>query len=186
MLQDYAKIQPEVQKEIQTALGRFESTIQKEQQFRISRIQNHRHTGVDAGKVEFADLNGKILTLYWTIPGTNAATAANYSTIFTAPFPCSVTAMTEVHATAGTNLSDVTLQLERLTGTEAPGAGDEILYTPINLKATANTVQEAVISPVRTTGVGVGNLATGDRLALKRSGTLTSVANVTVVIQLLY
>lgn len=51
MLEDYAKIQPEVQKEIQVQLEKFFAKKQKEQQFELSKIQNHLHSGTDAPKI---------------------------------------------------------------------------------------------------------------------------------------
>lgn len=52
MLSEYAKIQPEVQKEIKTQLDKFFQEKQKEQQFQISKIQNHTHNGTDTQKIE--------------------------------------------------------------------------------------------------------------------------------------
>jgi len=72
----------------------------------------------------------------------------------------------------------VTLQVEKLTGTTAPGSGTSLLTTAFNLKSTINTVVTGVLTPT----VGAIQLAAGDRLALKLSGTPTSVANVTVTV----
>lgn len=122
-----------------------------------------------------------VLPVTVNLKSTEPATAANYSTFFTADRPFVVIGMTEVHGTAGTNGSPVTLQLERLQGTEALDAGDEILSAVINLKGTANTVQYATL---KTSGVQF--LSRGDRLALKDAGTLTDVANVQVTVYLQY
>ena len=113
--------------------------------------------------------------------GTTAATGANYGIIFIAPEPCRVTKISEVHTTKGTNGSAVTLDVERLQGTEAPGSGDALLdSTKINLKGTKDTVQ----SPDLTGTPTDLNLATGDRLCLKDTGTLTDVAGVCVTVHL--
>lgn len=114
------------------------------------------------------------------IPGTDAATAANYGKFFIALRPYEVAEVAEVHATAGSDGSDVTLNIERLQGTEALGSGDEILKTAFNLKGTANTV---------VTKSGYADLQNrvleiGDRLALKDAGTLTAVNDVVVTVLL--
>lgn len=142
---------------------------------------NHRHTGTDSLAISFGDLTNRQQAIWWTIPGTQAATATNYATIFIAPFPCTLVQAFEVHATAGTDGSAVTLQVEKLTGTTAAGSGTSLLSSAFNLKGTANTVQEASIVQSSTNGVRNATLQAGDRLALKKSGTLTSVANVTVL-----
>lgn len=125
-------------------------------------------------------LQNKRFVLTHTIVGADAATAANYGVFFIAPFPCFVLSVREVHQTAGSDGSAVTLNVEKLTGTEAPGSGDELLSTALSLKATANTVQEGTL----TQDFSLRNLATGDRLALEDTGTLTAVNNITVTIEI--
>lgn len=114
------------------------------------------------------------------IQNTDAATAANYGVFFTADKTYRVVSAVEIHGTKGTDASAVTLQIERLQGTEAPDSGDALLTTAFDLKGNNNTVQYAAL--VKTDAVF---LARGDRLCLKDSGTLTAVANlqVTVYIQ---
>jgi len=185
-LKVYEVIQPLVKKDISDAFTVKEKQTETDSQYQLTRIQSHAHTGIDSVPIEFSHLSNRVLTVYWTIPGAQAATATNYGTFFTAPYACTVIAMTEVHETAGTNAGAVTLQLERLQGTDAPGAGDEILVTAFNLKATANTVQEGVITPVRTSGISAANLSVGDRLCLKDAGTLTALSNVSVVVLIQY
>lgn len=114
-----------------------------------------------------------------SIPGTQAATATNYSVFFTADRPYYVEAVVESHTTAGTDGSAVTLQVERLQGTEALDAGDPILATAFSLKATANTTQYGTLLKTAVT-----ILNRGDRLALKDAGTLTAVAGLNVVVYL--
>lgn len=125
-------------------------------------------------------LKNKRIFVEHTIIGADAATAANYGTFWIAPVKCTVVNVWEVHETAGSDGGAVTLDVEKLDGTTAPGSGDSVLASTIDLKATANTVQTATI----TTTLADRNLAKGDRLALVDTGTLTSVANVTVVIEL--
>jgi len=115
------------------------------------------------------------------IPGTQAATATNYGIFFVAPCTCQVTKVSEVHITLGTDSSAVTLDIERLQSTEAPGSGDALLgTTKIDLKGTVNTVQ----SPDLTSTTASLQLAAGDRLCLKDTGTLTDVAGVCVTVEL--
>lgn len=143
-------------------------------------LADHRHNGFDTSKIEFEDINRKIIYKDYTIYGADAATAANYGVFCIVPKACVVTGIQEVHQTAGTDGSAVTLNIEKLTGTTALGSGSEILSTAFSLKATANTVQDGSLSM----DLSSRTLAKGDRLALKDTGTLTSVANVTVKIEL--
>jgi len=144
-------------------------------------MPDHFHNGSDASRINFNDLDQKKHWISYTIPGTNSATAANYSVFFVNEIgPCYVSAFYEVHETAGTDAGAVTVMLEKLTGTTAPASGSSVLTTALSLKATANTVQEGTL----TNTFADRNLAAGDRLALKDSGTLTAVANVTVFVEL--
>ncbi len=128
---------------------------------------------------------------YWVsvrIKDVDAATAANYGPFFIAPFPCTVIDIQEIHATAGSNGSAVSLFIEKLTGTTAKGSGIS-LNTAINLKGTANTVQYksklnvGLVTTVTNSVLDI-SLQRGDRLALKTSGTLTAVNDVVVTIAL--
>ena len=100
---------------------------------------------------------------------------------YIAPYPVKVAAIYEVHGVAGTDGSAVTITVERLQGTEAPGGnGDALLSAALSLKATANTVQTGAL--VTT---DVVELAAGDRLGVDIVGTTTSCADgvVTVLLQ---
>lgn len=140
-----------------------------------SQMGTHYHGGYDSSQVNWAVIAQRILYVPFTIYGADAATAANYSTFWVAPAACLLLSFQEAHATAGTDGSAVTLDLEKLTGTTAPGSGSSMLSTTLSLKATANTVQTATVTPTNANKT----LAAGDRVALKKGGTLTSVANVT-------
>lgn len=99
---------------------------------------------------------------------------------FIAPVACEVVSIREVHGTAGSDGSAVTLQVERLQGTEAPGGnGDALLSSALSLKATANTVQAGTL--VTTSVV---QLAAGDRLGVDITGTTTAVADAVVTVLL--
>lgn len=135
----------------------------------------HKHTGNDFSQSLLQDF-----FITHTLFGTQAATAGNYGPFFIAPYPCQVMSVQEVHTTAGTDGSDVTLQVERLQGTEASGAGDDLLGTALNLKGTADTVQTGDLTAAKTNR----QLVEGNRLGLVLSGTPTSVNNVVVTVWL--
>lgn len=116
--------------------------------------------------------------------GTSAATASNYGVFFIADRAYQVVSIKEVHGTAGTDAGAVTLNVEKLTGTQALDAGTALLTDNTNagvsLKATADTVQTGTL----TATTASLQLAAGNRLALKDAGTLTNVAGVVVVVEL--
>jgi len=108
-----------------------------------------------------------------------AATTTNYSTFFIADRPYVVVSAQEIHAVASTG-GATTLDITKDTGTTAPAGGSSVLNgSTFNLAGTANTLQ--TINGVAT---GVAQLAVGDRLALKLTGTPTSMTNVTVAVAL--
>ena len=90
--------------------------------------------------------------------------------------PYELTLVQQIHSTLGTDGSAVTVTVTKDTGTQAPGAGTALLTAGFNLKATANTVQEATL----TTTLDNRKFSKGDRLAIKFSGVLTSVAGLNV------
>lgn len=143
-------------------------------------IIEHDHNGFGTTRILWDSISTKKFYIFHTIYGADAATAANYSSFFIAPVPCVVTGFKEVHATAGTDGSAVTIDLQKLTGTTAPGSGTTLLNATLSLKATINSVQAAVMTLTNSTK----SLAVNDRIALKSSGTLTAVANVSVIVEL--
>lgn len=95
-----------------------------------------------------------------------------------------VTAVKEIHSTAGNDAGAVNLQVTKDTSTDAPGAGTDLLTNNTNagfdLKGTANTVQSGTL-----TGTTASlQLAAGDRLSLDFAGTLTTLAGVLVTVSL--
>ena len=100
-----------------------------------------------------------------------------------APFPCEVIGVTEIHEVAGTDGSAVTVNLERLQGTEAPDAGDDLLTNNSNagfdLKGTANTLQTGTL-----VGTSAVQLAAGNRLGAAFAGTITSLAGTVMTVTL--
>lgn len=146
-------------------------------QFAVAQTPFHTHNGSDSPFIPYTNIQGKTIVIAYTIFGTQAATAGNFSAFFTAPVAMTLSKATEVHATAGSDGSAVSLQIEKLTGTTAPGSGTSLLSTPFNLKGTANTVTTGVLTTVSP----FLRFASGDRAALKLTGTPTSVNNVTVI-----
>ena len=144
-------------------------------------LPDHQHTGKDATKVNFSDIDKKKFWVRHTLEGTTPATAGNYGIFFIVPMICTVTGFTEAHQVKGTDGSAVTLQLEALTGTTVSGSGINLLTAGLSLKATINTVQNGVlISPAPL------SLSIGNRLGLVLTGTPTAVANLTVVVELTF
>jgi hypothetical protein len=96
-----------------------------------------------------------------------------------------VKAIREVHATAGSDASAVNVQVTKDTGTQAPGAGTDLLTNNTNagfdLKGTANTVQVGAL--VAT--AGALDLAAGDRLSVDFAGVLTALAGLVVSVELM-
>jgi hypothetical protein len=120
--------------------------------------------GVDAG------LN--VIYRAKTTPGTE--------TIFIADGPYQVTAIREVHSTAGSDAGAVSVTVTKDTGTQAPGAGTALLTAVLDAKATANTVQKGTLIATAATLT----LAAGDRLSVLFAGTLTALAGVAVAVSL--
>lgn len=109
----------------------------------------------------------------------NADVAAQ--TFFIAAEPLEVVEIHEIHGTKGTGSGTVTLTVKRCQGTEAATAGDDLLGdTKVNLKGDNNTLQSPALTGTSANLV----LAAGDRLSVDTSGTLTSVAGVTVTVLL--
>lgn len=140
----------------------------------------HDHNGNNSTVVPFLNIKQKKFWVVHTLYGTAPATAGNYSQFFICPAACVITGFQESHTTAGSDTSAVTLQLEKLVSTIAPGSGLAVLATPLSLKTTANVPQTGAF-PVTP---GNRSLVLGDRLALLLAGTPTSVANLTVNLEL--
>ncbi|NBQ67420.1 MAG: hypothetical protein EBU46_00770 [Nitrosomonadaceae bacterium] len=123
----------------------------------------------------------------WVYPGrvevSSSGTTAD-GAFYIANRPMEVVAIREVHSTAGSDGSAVNVQVVKDTGTNAPGAGTDLLTNNssagFNLKGTANTVQTGTL----TATAASKKLAAGDRLSLDFAGTLTAVAGVVVTVTL--
>ena len=115
-----------------------------------------------------------------SLNGTEPATAANYGHFYTALRKEEVIEVSVVWTTAGSDGGAVTLDMERLQGTEALDAGDTLFASTVNLKGTANTVNFPTLTATKANRV----LSRGDRLALKDSGTLTALVGLQVTVKL--
>jgi hypothetical protein len=71
---------------------------------------------------------------------------------------------------AGTDASAVTVNVQKCTGTTAPGSGTDLLTAGLNLKGTINTVQSGTLISTESSK----RLTAGDRLAINFTGTLTA------------
>lgn len=112
-----------------------------------------------------------------TLPGTTPATAANYGLFFIAHVPCELTAVALRYGTASTS---GTLQIEKLTGTQALDGGTVLLSSTISMSAAANTTYFGTL-----TGTVLDlQLARGEALALKDGGTLTSLENLNITVRM--
>lgn len=78
----------------------------------------------------------------------------------------------EIHGTAGTDGSAVTLDITADPAATAPGAGTSILTAAFDAKAAANTWQTGTLA--------TATLAAGSRLSVKVTGTTTALANVLI------
>ncbi len=91
-----------------------------------------------------------------------------------------IMSVSEVHATAGNDGGSVVVQVTVDTGTDAAGAGtDVITSTGFNLKGTANTVQVGAF-----TSTAVPYILTGERLSVDFAGTLATLDGVVVSVSL--
>lgn len=151
-------------------------------QYTLNPIPAHDHDGVGSMPVSYLNIQDRFAIITHTLYGASAATAANYSVFFTAPYAMRLLYITEVHTTAGTDGGAVTLNFEKLQNTEAPTVGVFLLATAFNLKGAANTVQTAptTANPLVLTNTNppILNFAVGDRMGMILTGTPTSLANV--------
>jgi hypothetical protein len=108
-----------------------------------------------------------------------SAASVTGQVIFIPPVGYTIAAVREVHAVAGG--AGATVNIERLTGTQAPGSGAAILTAPIVLTGAANTVQSTALTNIVATAASLNAL---DRLAVVLAGTLTGLANCTLQVSL--
>jgi hypothetical protein len=152
-------------------------------QFGVAQTPFHTHNGADSQRVSFSNLTDRLTLQTITLAGITPATAGNYGMFFIAPFPVRFVSAAEVHATAGTDGSAVTVQIEKLTSTTVPGSGTVLLLAGFNMKGAINTVQYGTLAAASKKTF---YLLKGDRLALKLTGTPTAIANAVFTVGLLY
>lgn len=100
------------------------------------------------------------------------AASPTTGTFFICPVGYQVVAVREIHATAGG--TGATVNIEKLTGTTAPGSGTAILTTGMLLTGTANTLQTTAATNII---LAASKGAAGDRFGYVLTGTLTGLAN---------
>lgn len=92
-----------------------------------------------------------------------------------------VIGVSEVHTTAGSDGSAVTLMLKKCSGTTVPASGTDMLSASLNMKGTAQTVQAGTL----VTNIDTLTLSAGDRLAVDFTGTITALAGVVITVDLI-
>lgn len=101
--------------------------------------------------------------------------------VFIVPYVMTITGITEVHATAGNDASAVTLNLTKDISGVLPGQGSTIMSGTFDMKGTANTDQTATMATA-TNNSGLLTFAAGDRIGANFTGTITTLAGVTVTL----
>ena len=130
-------------------------------------------------KVGMYDTRRILLPIH--LPDAIAGTAANYGVIFISPAAGRYifVGMTVIFTTqAG---AACTLTIEKLTGTQAPGAGVALLAAPIDMEGAEETPHYGDITGVTVINRTLGN---GDRLCLVDAGNPAALRNVQVTIEL--
>ncbi len=79
---------------------------------------------------------------------------------------------------AASNAGTVTIDVTKDDSTDAPGAGDSLLAAALSVKTTANVT----MYPALNTTAGRLVLATGDRIGVNMTGTLTDLAGLVVTV----
>jgi hypothetical protein len=174
----YADLKPLIDQQIIDSIKLYA----QRNQYGLSDIPSHEHSGTDTNQVNYQNLTNKSVFITVRVPGTNAALTTNYGVFYIAPYACNVLAIYEAHGTAGTDGGSVGVNIEKLRPGVALDSGTILLPTAFNLKAASNYTYQGTLTPTLSTK----QLAAGDRLALKDTGTLTSVADVCVIIEITY
>ena len=111
------------------------------------------------------------------VPSTDAATAGLYPIFYIANLPCFLIEARERHGAAGG--SSATVTVEKLpNGTAKGSTTGSMLNAAFDLTLVANTIQRQNVTIV----LAGGQLAPGDAVALRSSGTLTGAQDVIVTV----
>lgn len=97
-----------------------------------------------------------------TIPLSSVAAERNNSACFIASDAWTITHIEEAHPTAETDAATLTVDVIKMTGTQALTGGVNLTEAAFNLKGTANTVSAGAVS----TNSGVATLADGNRIGV--------------------
>ena len=119
-----------------------------------------------------------------SLEGAAPQTDANWGTIFIAPRRCTINSIKASWGTKTTDVGACTLQVERLQGTEAKDAGDDLLSTAIDM--TSGTANNTVYTGTLTTTTARLTLEAGNRLGFVAAGTKAALADVAVVVEVEY
>lgn len=142
---------------------------------------NDQVPGREMFKLENKDTFPLVFNLY----GDNAQAAGNYTHFYTARNPIDIMWVAVVYAV--TNGAACTLDIEKLTGTTAPGSGTSILSSTFNLNSTANTVVSKEGANLLKASIMGRTLQTGDRLgALIKTGALLNLESLQVTVHFKY
>jgi len=106
----------------------------------------------------------------------DAATAVDRN-VFIADRPYQLRSIEEAHSTAS---SSGTLDVEKCSGTTAPGSGTSMCTGTLSLAGTANTTVAGTLSTTAANTL----LADGDRLAFDFGGTVTNLVGCAVTVVL--
>lgn len=109
------------------------------------------------------------------VTGNSLGSSSTSQTLFLADAAYKVTAFSETHGTASS--AGGTMQVEKATGTQAIASGTNLLTGTLSTATTANTPQSGTLIATSATLT----MAAGNRLNLILGGTLTSLANCSVV-----
>ena len=116
-------------------------------------------------------------TVKATLSGTQPVTAGNYGRFWIAPAKCVVDS---VEAVWSANSSSGTVTVHKVPSGTAQDSGTALLSSTISTASGADTRSQGTLSTTKATI----ELAAGDSLQLVDSGTLTSLANLTVTVGL--
>ena len=116
-------------------------------------------------------------TVSIALPGATAATAANYGSFWVAPAKCVVDSITYSFSA---NSSSGTVEVEKVPSATAQGSGTNLQTATVSTASGAATNSAATLSSTAATV----ELASGDRLALEDSGTLTSLTDLVCTVGL--
>lgn len=121
----------------------------------------------------------------WFTAGPNAAvlTLPN-SSVFIADADYEVVEACEVHETLGADGAAVTADVVKCTGTQTAAQGASVLAAAFDLKATINTVVRKTASSGLSATAANKRITKGDRIAIKFTGTLTSVTGLCIQVTL--